>query len=153
VARIYLPENRLKKILLSQDAPTAGELVAAAEGRVAGLEGRIRAYVAEKQKEIAAFATKADDILFAECRALGDAALNVAEVAGAAGLDDVGEVSRGISAMVDSLVTSGVWHTDALRLHIDALALLDQGAEADEAKNALVLQRLRIMREAIGIPE
>lgn len=153
VARIFTPENRLANILHSADAPTGAELVAAAEGRLANLQDRIRDYVAEKHKEIVAYAALGDDILFAECGALGEAALGVAEVAGAAGLVTVGEIARGISAMVDSLFSSGVWHTDALRLHIDALALVDPHASDGAPDSDRILKRLRTMREAVGILE
>ncbi len=153
VVRIFTPENRLASILHSREAPTGAELVTAAESRVDDLRGVILSYVAAKQKEIAAYAALGDDVLFAECRTLGDTALNVAEVAGAAGLEAVGEIARGISAMIDSLKTCGIWHTAALRLHINALGLIDQVSGADPAAGALVLKRLQAMREAIGIVE
>jgi hypothetical protein len=152
-ARIFTPENRLSKILLATDAPTSDDLIADASMRVAQLEGAIRAYVAEQLKEIMAFANAGEDVLFAEARTLGDKALNVAEVASAAGMDAVGEVARGISAMVDNLVSSGVWHTDALRLHLNALALVNRGGGERTPESDLILERLRGMREAVGVLE
>lgn len=153
VARIFTPENRLAKILETLDGPTAAELVAEADGRVEKLSAAIQEYVQEKLQAILSFASQGEDVLFAECRTLSDAALNVAEVAGAAGMEAVGEVARGISAMVDSLLTSGVWHSDALKLHLDALALLSQGGVRSSEESKMILARLRGMREAVGVAE
>lgn len=153
VARIFTPENRLSKILDSIDAPTTAELLMDAECRVAQLSEAIHAYVAEKLREILAFATEGEEVLFAQCQSLSDAALKVAEVAGAAEMEAIGEVARGISAMVDSLMTSGVWHSDALRLHLDALALVNQSGGGMSEENKVILARLRGMREAIGVVE
>jgi hypothetical protein len=47
----------------------------------------------------------------------------------------------------------GVWHSDALRLHIDAIALLNQRIGAAPAEDDVVLSRLRNMRRAIGVSE
>lgn len=152
-ARIFTPENRLASILRSLDGPTAGELIADAEGRVEQLGTAIRAYVADKLDEILGFATQGEDVLFAECRTLGDTAMNVAEVAGAAGMDALGEAARGISAMIDSLVTNGVWHSDALKLHLDALALINLSDGRMTEPNRVILARLRGMREAVGVRE
>lgn len=153
VARIFTPENRLAKILESMDAPTAAELVMEAECRVAQLSEAIHAYVEEKLREILAFASQGEEVLFAECQTLSDAALKVAEVAGAAEMEATGEVARGISAMVDGLMTSGIWHSDALKLHLDALALVNQNGGGLTEENKVILARLRGMREAVGVLE
>jgi hypothetical protein len=152
-ARIFTPENRLAKILLTLDAPNADDLVTEAEVRVGRMSEAIRGYVASKLEEVMRYATQGEDVLFAECRTLGAAALNVAEVAGAARLETIGEIARGISAMVDNLITSGIWHTDALRLHLDTLALVNQGDGGRTPANDQILARLRNMREAVGIME
>lgn len=153
VVRIFTPENRLAKILESVEAPTGRELVAEAEACVADLRDSIVAHVADRLSEIATYAAMGDDLLFGGRRALGAAALDVAEVAGAAGLETVGEIARGISAMIDSHFTSGVWRIDALRVHLGALALVNQRAGEDLAEGALVLKHLHTMREAIGVAE
>lgn len=152
-ARIFTPENRLAKILQTLDGPTAAELVADADARVAKLSGAIRGYVDEKVGVILAFADQGEDVLFAECRTLSETALNVAEVAGAAGMEAIGEVARGITAMVDSLLTSGVWHSDALKLHLNALTLVNQTGGKMTGDNKVILARLRGMREAVGVTE
>lgn len=152
-ARIFTPENRLAKILQTLDGPTTSELVADADARVSKLAGAIRSYVEEKLDAILAFAEQGEDVLFAECRTLSEVSLNVAEVAGAAGMEAIGEVARGITAMVDSLVTNGVWHSDALKLHLNALALVNQAGGKLTEENQVILTRLKGMREAVGVNE
>lgn len=61
--------------------------------------------------------SEADELtVFSECRTLQAAAIAVAEVAGAAGMGAIGEIARGIYAMVDSLNTTGSIHIEALQL-------------------------------------
>jgi hypothetical protein len=153
VARIFTPENRLAKIVQSLDGPQAHELIADADERVGLLGEAIRSYVAGKIDEIMHYASQGEDVLFAECRTLGEAAMNVAEVAGAARLETIGDIARGISAMIDNLITSGVWHTDALRVHLNTLALVNQRDGGRTPENDLILANLRSMREAIGVVE
>lgn len=152
-ARVFTPENRLASALSSLEAPTLSELANDAEARLARLEGAIRLYVHEKLREIAEYAAKPEEELFAECRSLANHALEVAEVASAGGLAAIGEVARGIKAMVDSLITGGVWHTDALRLHISVITVLNQQVGEGEPDDELVLSRLRNMRRALGVAE
>jgi hypothetical protein len=152
-ARVFTPENRLAKVLASLEGKTEAELVGAAEARVARLEAVIRDYVKEKLARLLDYARIGEEALFAECRDLGAQANDIAEVASAAGLTAIGEVARGIGAMVDSLIRRGVWHTDALRLHLDALVLLNQRSGANDADDAIMLERLRGMRSAIGVLE
>ena len=148
-ARVFTPENRLAKVLASLEGQTAAQLVDAAQLRVTRLEGVIRDYVGEKLAHLLGYARMGEEALFAESRELGAHANDIADVASAGGLHAVGEVARGISAMIDSLVRHGVWHTDALRLHLDALALLNH-SDGDATDGDLILSRLRSMRSAIG---
>jgi hypothetical protein len=151
--RILKPANRLSKILQSGNGPSSADLIAAAVARVDQMGPELRAFVALKTKEIVGYAARDDDALFAECRPLGEAATHVAEVAGAAGQDAIGEVARGISVMIEGLFRDGVWHTEALRLHLAALALINPNARASETQNALILDRLHQMRQAVGVVE
>jgi hypothetical protein len=58
--------------------------------------------------------------VFAECRALGLQAQSICEVASLAGWTTIGEAARGIIEMVEALINSGAWHTEALQLHVEA---------------------------------
>jgi hypothetical protein len=148
--RVFEPENRLAGILTETGGHSAAELIAAADKRVAALAPVIRAYVEQRLAVILAHASKSEDVIFAECRALGDVALDIAAVAGAAGMETVGEITQGIGAMVEGLFSSGAWHSDALLLHIEALSLVEpEGSPA----NREILDNLRAMRLSIGLAE
>lgn len=151
VTRISSPENRLVKILDELSGVPASKLIADADRRVVALAGAIRAYVAEQIELLLPYAEVSEDVLFAESPAVGEIALHIAEVAAAAKLDAVGEIARGIAAMIDSLRQSGVWHSDALRVHIRSLLLLNQ--EAQPGSNKDVLEHLFAMRKSIGVAE
>jgi hypothetical protein len=150
-ARVFTPDNHLAR-LLRPGAPTATELLADADSRLTALAGTIRIFISNKLTEILPFAEQTDDVLFAECRDIAGIAMNIAEVAGAAGLEALGDVARGIYVMIDGLVSLGVWHTDALRLHIRSLSLLSPDAGPSTAQDERrIVENLRLMREAIGL--
>jgi len=152
-ARIFTPENRLLKILESPGGTEKEVLIAAAEEKVAEGASAIAAYVRAEVRRILAYSAESDAILFAECWSLEASALKVAEVAGAAGMEAIGDVTRGIAAMVDSLRTRGALHTEALRLHIQSLGLVSQGTGGRTRENEVVVDRLASMRRAIDIAE
>ena len=150
-AQIFTPQNRLAGTITGRDAPTMAELTLAAEARAADLGDSIRAFLDEKVREILRFSDASEETLFADCQTLGDDARLVAEVAGAAGRDIIGEICLGISAMVEALTRQGVWHTDAMRVHLYALAVAAQAKKADEPR--AILERLKLMRSTLGIPD
>lgn len=150
---IFTPENRLGKILNSLGGTTTGELVAEAEKRVEALADQIQTFVAAKVQLILPYADHSDDRLFAECRTLADAAVQVAEVAAAAKLGAVGEITRGIANIVDGLLTLGVWHGEALRVHIRALQLVTQTQGRSAVDDGAIADRLCEMRISIGLGE
>ncbi|MDP1737918.1 MAG: hypothetical protein Q8L23_10810 [Caulobacter sp.] len=152
-ARIFTPENRLARVLSSLQGATAEQLVANAEARVAGLETAIRAYVQDRLTPIMAYADLDEAALFARCQDLGAMSLDISEVAAAGGMVTIGEAARGISAMVEGLLDRGVWHTDALKLHLDALALLSQTPSPGAAQVKAIMDQLLTMRRSIGISE
>ena len=149
--RIFYPENRLAPIIGDGRDATGDALEKAAESRVAALKDSILAYVALQLSVFSELARAADEDLFAECRRLESAALGICEVAGAAGLSDMGEAARGVNAMISALTTHGVWHTDALRLHMHAVAMFatEPAPSGEEAKK--ILSRLQTMRDRFGV--
>lgn len=152
-ARIFTPQNRLARVLSALQGAAPERLVADAETRVARLEMAICAYVRDRLAPIMAFADLDEAALFARCQELGAMSLDISEVAGAGGLVAIGEAARGISAMIEGLVDRGVWHTDALKLHLDALALLSQTPPPGAAQIEAIMDQLLTMRRAIGISE
>jgi hypothetical protein len=52
--------------------------------------------------------------------------------------------------MIDALSKRGVWHTEALRVHVDALLALSSEAGADAAQRQVIARALLKMRTAVG---
>jgi hypothetical protein len=94
-----------------------------------------------------------EEIMFARCYEMRDAAMAIADVAAAGRMPHIGEVAAGIRAMIESLSASGVWHTDALELHVTSLVLLSHDPAPCETEAQTILTRLRGMRKAIGVVE
>jgi hypothetical protein len=152
-AHVFTPENRLAKILDSLGGTTPEDMISDADRRVAEMTGAIQQFVAEKVTLILPFADQEDDVLFAECRTLAGLAIQVAEVAGAARLKAVGDIAGAIASMIERLVTHGVWHGEALRVHIRALTIVSQTPGRAAEDDNLILENLRRMRAAIGFGE
>lgn len=152
-ARIFTPENRLAHALRSQDGPSAVSLIADADARVAALADSIRAFVADRIALIAPYADRAEDELFAGCKDIGEPAMNIAEVADAAGLDAVGAVARGVCVMLDGLISLGVWHTEALCIHLRALRLVGDPDGPTSEEGRRIIEDLLALRRSIGLPE
>ena len=108
--------------------------------------------MAAKVAQLSRFAAEPDEVLLAEAKAIGGAALAIAEVAGAGGMEVIGEVARGTSALVDGLLQKGGWHSSAVRIHLQSLTLASQ-PQADAAAEQLMLQRLQVMRKVLGVSE
>lgn len=153
VVKIFTPENRLAKVIGGMGDATAEELAKNAEGRVRALRPVIRKRVQEIAEELALLSERPETEIFAECKALGDKALEICEIAGAADLQAIGDAARGVHALIDALFTAGVWHTEALKLHVESLMVLngDPPPPAEAARQ--MLARLRGMREWLGVPE
>ncbi|MES2833161.1 MAG: hypothetical protein V4707_00480 [Pseudomonadota bacterium] len=149
-ARVYAVRNRVSKALNSSDAPGAGVLISEADARVAVLAEQIENFVAGQVAQLAMWAEQPEASLFGGCQAIAEPAMNIAEVAGAAEMDAVGAVARGICVMLDDLRRHGIWHTDALRVHLHALTLV-QGQTSEQTSAGLrVVEELRCLRSSLG---
>ena len=115
----------------------------------ASLAQTVAAHVAR----VLAFAGRDAEALSGASLELGDAALHIAELAGAAGLADAGEVARGLRAMVDAQHHTGHLRGQAVELHIAALALVSGHDRPGPADTALILSNLHRMRRAVGVPD
>lgn len=151
--RIFLPQNPLAAAIDASTGVAPRQLLAEADQRVADLGPRLREFVTARLERLLRFASETDDALYAESRTISGAALEVAEVAGAAGMTTIGEIARGISALVDNLLGKGAWHGDALRLHLQAMALASQAAQDALPEDKLMLDRLQTMRKVLGVTE
>ncbi len=153
VVKIFTPENPLAEIIGGPDDPTVASLTRDAETRVGALRDQIRRHVAQQHAILAKYAAGPEEEVFANCRAIATAARSISDVAGAADMESVGEAARGIFALIEALGSRGVWHTDALKLHIGTLALFNSDAPPTRGDAAQMLKRLKSMRDWIGVPE
>ncbi len=151
--RIFDPPNRLAKIVQGVEGVPFDDLVAASESRIDLMKDELQVYLREQVQRVIWFGSLEEEIIFARCASVGQTAMNIADVAGAAGLRQLGEVAHGIRAMIDSLFCKGVWHTDALEAHITSLALLNSEPPPGEEEGERILKRLSRMRAAIGVVE
>ncbi len=153
IVKIFTPENPLAAIIGGPDDPTTASLVRDAETRIYTLRDDIRRHVAEQHAILAARADAPEETIFADCHQIAAAARAISDVAGAAGMETVGEAARGIFALINALGCKGVWHTDALKLHVDALALFNSDAPPSRSDSVQILKKLKAMREWVGAPD
>lgn len=151
--RLFTPENRLAGVIGGPDDPSYAALVRDAEAGVASLGPKIRQAVKVHQRAIAKLCAAPEEEVFADCQAVGGAALEIADIAGAAGMEAAGEAARGLYAMTNALIAQGVWHTEALQLHVAALAVLTCETPPSSSEAIQVLKRLKAMREWCGIAD
>jgi hypothetical protein len=149
----FVPENRLSHVVDGPGGLTAETLEERAAESVATLEPALKAHIAVQVAIIQRMALEKEEIIFARCLMLSDAALSICETAGAAGLAPLGEAAKGIVAMIDGLIEEGVWHTEALKLHINALISFAAEPPPSAAKIRKVLSQLQALRQEIGVPE
>lgn len=149
-AAVYKPDNHLGRTLDARDAPAAERLVGDAGARLASLREQLVVYVRAETNKVLIYGDAPEDQLFAESTALGEAALSVAEVAGAAGMAGLGEVARGIYSLTNAVRTQGFWHAEAVHVHIGALALLCRLGREDDGT---VANQLHAMRRSLGVSD
>ena len=149
--RIFHPKNRLQPTLGGPGDPTIEQLTERAKKNVAKVGDQLREFVRGHMVTIQGIGASAEEEVFARSRALMASALAVAEVAGAYGESALSEAARGVIIMVDALATHGIWHSEALRLHLDALARLSSDPPPSEAEAKGVLQMLAALRRNIGV--
>ena len=82
--RIFDPPNRLAKIVQGSEGVCFDELVAASEDRIELMKDQLQIYVRDQVRRVVWFGSLEEEIMFARCAELGQAAMNIADVAGAA---------------------------------------------------------------------
>jgi hypothetical protein len=74
----------------------------------------------------------------------------ICEVAGSAGWPEIGQAARGIYELIEALVSRGVWHADALMVHVNAIALLNAHSDLPPEMAAQVVERLKAVRDHLS---
>ncbi|MBX9709246.1 MAG: hypothetical protein K2X61_15090 [Caulobacteraceae bacterium] len=149
----FVPRNRLAKILTSLDRKAFAEHVRNAEqelNRLApilgeSIEGDVQALIRLCRQD------EAD--IFGQSYEIGWLALKIVESARLAKRHELADAAEGVWEMIDALTKKGVWHTEALRVHVEALlALLALSSDpgTDAAQRQVIARELLKMRTAVG---
>ena len=144
----FTPRNRLSDILSGPGQRTFAEHVASAEEAVEAVAPSLVERLEADVRALAGLCRQEEDAVFGQCREIGLLALTIVESARLAGRPGLALAAKGVWEMVDALTGRGVWHTDALRLHADALGTLI--AAGDGPEGLAVAKELARMREALG---
>lgn len=144
----FVPRNPMARILSGLDRKAFSAHVAGAEQAVAALTPELVQSLRDDVVALIRQCRQDEAEVFGQCREIGRMALTVVETARLAGRTAVAEAAVGVWEMTDALSERGVWHTDALRLHADALAGLISGAD-DEPDAAAIAHELARMRAGL----
>ncbi|HEY3696718.1 hypothetical protein [Phenylobacterium sp.] len=149
--RVFTPPNRLAKVLIETGGRTADEAAATAGAHIEELGPSLRRAVDIQVLRLIELHRTGEPALSWRAPELSDAAMQLAEIAGAAGRSDLGEVARGVLAMIGH--QTGGPRADVIDLHLSALALLHGGSGAAGQASDVILRRLQDLRAAIGVSE
>lgn len=149
-AVVFNPRNRLSHILTATDRSGFVDHVRHAEQALGHLTPAMAKALDEQIQSLDRLCRGEEAEVFVACRDIGLAALTVVESARLAGRPDVADTAEGVWEMIDALSTRGVWHTDALRVHADALIALSSDTVPSD-QSATIISELRRLRLAIGV--
>lgn len=145
----FMPLNRLSPILHGLDRARFAEHVTRAQTAVDRITPGLAASLGS---DVCALATRCrgqEMDVFEHCRSIGLMALAVVEGARLAGRPLLADAATGLWEMIEALSNRGVWHSEALRVHADSLAVLSTLTDETE-EAATVLSELRRLRAAVG---
>lgn len=146
----FVPRNRLSKILSSLDRKAFAEHVAAAEQQVQRVTPILGESIEDDVLALIRLCRQNEADIFAQSREIGWLALKVVESARLANQPQLAETAEGVWEMIEALSTRGVWHTEALRIHVEALLALTSDPALDEPHRRVIAHELLRMRAAVG---
>lgn len=146
----FVPRNRLSEILTAMDRDTFASHIEKAAVEVRRIAPAISASIGEDVQTLIHLCRQDEAELFGQCREIGWLALRIVESARLAQRPALAETARGVWEMVEALSEKGVWHTDALRLHAEALQALKSAPAMDGGACKLIQDELVRMRAAVG---
>lgn len=152
-ARIYVVPNPLAGVLAAADAPTTESLLSEAGERVASLSRGIETFVADRVARLASWPGEPDVALLAGREAIAEAALDVAELAEAAGMPEAGSVARGLYVLAGEPAGRPSRQADALRVHLRALVFVHELGRGPGTEAPGLVEELRRLRASLGLTE
>lgn len=146
----FVPRNRLSKILSAMNRKAFAEHVENAEREVDRIAPILGESINGDVQSLIRLCRQDEATIFGQCSEIGWLALRIVESARLARRPELAEAAKGVWEMIEALSVRGVWHTDALRLHVDAMQALTSGAPIGPEGLATIERELLKMREAIG---
>ncbi len=149
-AAAFVPHNRLAKVLFGMDRKAFEERVKNAEQEVERIVPSLSQSIKGEVQSLIRLCRQDEAEVFGQCREVGWLALSIVESASLAKRPELAEAAKGVWEMTEALSNRGVWHTDALVLHIDTLETLISGSPIDADSRTAMVRELLAMRTAIG---
>jgi hypothetical protein len=149
----FVPRNRLSKILTSLHRQAFAEHVAAAEREVERIAPILGESIESDVQALIRLCRQDEADIFAQSREIGWLALKIVESARLANRPELADAAEGVWEMISALSTRGVWHTEALRIHVEALLALTSAAGTDPSQRQAIARELVRMRAAVGAKE
>lgn len=146
----FVPHNRLSKIVSSLDRRSFAEHVARAEEEVEAVAAVLAESLNGDVQILIRMCRQDEADIFAQSREIGWLALRILETARLGRREELARAAEGVWEMIEALSERGVWHTDALRLHVEALNALTSSIDIDDDEQIVMDQALVRMRQAIG---
>ncbi|MBX9574817.1 MAG: hypothetical protein K2X07_04175 [Caulobacteraceae bacterium] len=148
---LFVPPNRLAKII---DAPGARDfdvLVAQAEQQIDRVRPLVEEGLQQAIAHLIAQCSRPEDQVFSEAHAVALAAGHVVEDAAVVGQMHIAAAAAGVAELMNALFSDGVWHSEAIEVHIAALRLFKAPHPPTPEQIALVLRQLAEARAVIGV--
>jgi hypothetical protein len=146
----FVPRNRLSKILSGMDRKAFAELVQNAEHEVQLIAPKLGESIGGDVQALIRLCRQDEANIFGQSREIGWLALRIVESARLADRPELAEAAEGVWEMIEALSARGVWHTDALKLHVEALQVLSGDENVTLDRRETITQALRTMRQTIG---
>lgn len=145
----FVPPNRLSSILTGADRTSFADHINRANAEVRRVTPRLTVDLNEAIAVLSDLCHRDEDLVFQLCREIGHLTLRIVETARLAGRADLAGAAEGIWDLVNALTSRGVWHTQALRVHADALSALSGLSDEAPGGRDVILELARL-RAAIG---
>ena len=145
----FVPRNRLSAILAGEDGVSFADHISRAEAELTRVAPTLAAGLHDAIAALADLCRREEDVVFQACREIGHLALVIVETARLANRPDIASVAEGVWELITALTSRGVWHTQALRVHAEALATLASPAFDGPGQQDIAFELARL-RAAIG---
>ena len=146
----FWSESRLSVLLADLTPDVALEYVLSAEREVERIAPHLGNGIQEDVLALIGMCCQDEAEIFSQCREIGHLALRIVESARLVRMMALADTAKGVWEMTEALSDRGVWHTDALKLHVKALQALASGTLIGVEDIATIQQELHRMRASIG---